>query len=76
MLLVNADSQLIVKQIKGEYETKDTKMDAYLDKFVECISDLEAFNMKQIPRVENVHVDSLVRLASSFHYELPIVIPV
>lgn len=49
----HCDSQLIVSQIRGEYEAKEDSMKMYLTKVKSLISDFLNFDIQHIPRSEN-----------------------
>uniref|UniRef100_A0A2N9FG73 RNase H type-1 domain-containing protein n=1 Tax=Fagus sylvatica TaxID=28930 RepID=A0A2N9FG73_FAGSY len=64
-LTVKSDSQLIVGQVKGEYEAKDDRMKKYLTVIKKLLTHFKKVELLQIPREENVTADRLARLASS-----------
>jgi ribonuclease HI len=64
-LSVFSDSQLIVGQVRGEFEAKDESMKMYLQQVKELLEKFEHFTLSHIPRSENAQADSLARLASS-----------
>ncbi|XP_056691815.1 uncharacterized protein [Spinacia oleracea] len=64
-VLVLSDSQLIVSQVKGEYEAKDDAMIKYLEKVRQEVQQLSNFEIQHIPRSENNKADALSKLASS-----------
>ncbi|KAL0456128.1 UNVERIFIED_CONTAM: Ribonuclease HI [Sesamum latifolium] len=64
-LLAYSDSQLIVKQVSGEYEAKEESMVQYLQQIEELKTKFKSFQLQQIPREENVKADSLSKLASA-----------
>ncbi|KAL0444776.1 UNVERIFIED_CONTAM: hypothetical protein Slati_2200300 [Sesamum latifolium] len=51
-LLAYSDSQLIVKQVTGEYETKEESTVQYLQQKDELKTKFKSFHLKQIPREE------------------------
>ncbi|KAL0434582.1 UNVERIFIED_CONTAM: Ribonuclease HI, partial [Sesamum latifolium] len=63
--LAYSDSQLIVKQVNGEYEAKEESMVQYLQQIEEFKTKFKSFQLQQIPREENVKADSLSKLASA-----------
>ena len=66
-----SDSRLIVCQVKGELEARDTRMQEYLGQ-VRCIqTKFESFDLSHIPRSENTHANSLATLATSSAQSLP-----
>ncbi|XP_024025995.1 uncharacterized protein LOC112092918 [Morus notabilis] len=60
-----SDSQLIVNQVKGQYQTRDEKMAAYLKKVREGLGKFTTYDIQQVPRAENCNADALARLATS-----------
>ncbi|KAL0449405.1 UNVERIFIED_CONTAM: Ribonuclease HI [Sesamum latifolium] len=64
-LLAYSDSQLIVKQVNGEYEAEDETMVQYLQQIEELKTKFKSFQLHQIPRKENIKADSLSKLASA-----------
>ncbi|XP_024028934.1 uncharacterized protein LOC112093845 [Morus notabilis] len=71
-----SDSQLIVNQVKGQYQTRDEKMAAYLKKVREALGKLTAYDIQQVLRAENSNADALVKLATSRDAELLNLVPV
>ncbi|XP_056695050.1 uncharacterized protein [Spinacia oleracea] len=70
-VLVLSDSQLIVSQVKGEYEAKDDAMIKYLEKVHQEAQQLTSFEIQHIPRSENSKADTLSKLASSASCDTP-----
>uniref|UniRef100_A0A2N9J520 Uncharacterized protein n=1 Tax=Fagus sylvatica TaxID=28930 RepID=A0A2N9J520_FAGSY len=64
-LTVKSDSQLIVGQVKGEYEAKEDRMKKYLMVVKNLLTQFKKVELLQIPREENEAADRLARLASS-----------
>ena len=71
-----SDSKLIVGQVKGELEARDTRMQKYLGQVRRIQMKFESFDLSHIPRGENAHADSLATLATSSAWNLPQVITV
>ncbi|XP_024017090.1 uncharacterized protein LOC112090316 [Morus notabilis] len=71
-----SDSQLIVYQMKGQYQTRDEKMAAYVKKVKEALRRLTAYDIQQVPRADNSNVDALAKLATSRDVELLNLVPV
>ena len=66
-----SDSRLVVGQVKGELEVRNTRIQEYLSQ-VRCIqTKFESFNLSYIPRYGNTHTDSLATLATSLAQDLP-----
>ncbi|KAL0416159.1 UNVERIFIED_CONTAM: Ribonuclease HI [Sesamum latifolium] len=64
-LLAYSDSQLIIKQVDGEYEAKEESMVQYLQQIEELKTKFKSFYLQQILREENVKADSLSKLDSA-----------
>ena len=69
-----SDSKLVVGQVQGELEARDFRMQEYLSQVRHLQSKFESFNLSQIPRSRNTHLDSLATLATSSAQSLPQVI--
>ncbi|XP_075633510.1 uncharacterized protein LOC142605971 [Castanea sativa] len=65
------DSRLVVGQINGEFEARDERMKKYLERVKGVLSLFKSFQVRQIPRGQNAHVDSLAMLATSLGSKLP-----
>ena len=69
-----SDSRLVVGQVRGEFETKNERMQGYLSQ-VKCMqSKFDSFDLLHVPRSGNAHADSLAMLATSSAQNLPRVI--
>ena len=69
-----SDSRLVVRQVKGELEARDERMQGYLSHVRHLQSEFESFSLLNIPRSGNTHADSLAMLATSSAQSLPRVI--
>ncbi|XP_060972398.1 uncharacterized protein LOC133038310 [Cannabis sativa] len=72
---VFSDSQLVVNQVQGSYQVRDSKMTAYLEKTKELQSTSDEFTISQVPRENNSHADALANLGSSIQTTSPKTIP-
>lgn len=63
-LTVTGDSQLIVNQIGGDFETRDSRMVVYLDLVKELILTFECIEVEHISRKDNTYADALAKLGS------------
>ena len=52
-LIVQADSQLIIGQVKGHYEVKEERMQKYLKIIQRLSQHFDSLNFMQIPRAKN-----------------------
>ena len=71
---VFSDLRLVVRQVKGELEDRDLRMQKYLNQVRHLQSGFESFTLLQIPRSRNTHADSLATLTTSSVQSLPQVI--
>jgi len=62
---LKSDSRLVVRQIKGEYEAKEQRMQKYLKLMHQLVRDLEQVEFIQVPRSLNIEADEVARQASS-----------
>lgn len=62
-ICIFSDSELLCKQIKGEYKVKNENIKNLFSQAVGMIQGFENFCLKQIPREKNVEADKLARLA-------------
>mgnify|MGYP000361903008 CR=1 FL=1 len=56
------DSELVVKQLRGEYKVKDTNIKSFHDKISKYLTEFGSCKFIHVPRAENKHADSLVNL--------------
>ena len=71
-LQVLGDSELIIQQVRNQYQTKNFRLKQYRNEVWDLIDNFFlAFNISYVPRVENELVDSLVVSASGF--KLPLI---
>ena len=64
-ILILGDSQLIMGQINRTYEAKEERMKKYLEKVLQLVKKFEKTDFVQIPREENMEVDTLAKKASA-----------
>ncbi|XP_012834007.1 PREDICTED: uncharacterized protein LOC105954870 [Erythranthe guttata] len=64
-LLIKSNSQLVVNQVLGVYEAKEDTMAKYLALAHTLLSKFESYEIRQVPRSNNIHADKLARLGSS-----------
>ena len=64
-VLLNNNSKLVISQINGEYEAKESRMQRYLKMTNKIIRDLEQVSFMQVPRSQNSEADEVTRYASS-----------
>mgnify|MGYP006303421265 CR=1 FL=1 len=59
------DSQLIVRQVTGDWQTKEPRLRELRDRVQELVGEFEQFEIQHIPRKENWEADELVEKAFS-----------
>lgn len=57
------DSELVVKQLKGEYKTKDETLRAYFEFVNQLLDAFEKYQIQHIPREKNKTADKLANQA-------------
>ena len=60
---LRSDSELVVKQIKGQYRVKNASLKPLNKKIKQLQSQLQAFTIIRIPRQQNTEADSLANIA-------------
>ena len=69
-----SDSKLIVGQVSGDLEARDSRMQEYLGQVKSIQEKFEVFDLSHVPRSGNTHADSLATLATSSAQDLPRVV--
>ena len=67
---VFSDSKLVVCQVRGDLEARDSRMQEYLCQIKSVQEKFEVFDLSHIPRSGNTHVNSLATLAMSSAQDL------
>ena len=62
---VFSDSKLVVGQVRGELEARDSRMQDYLCQIKSIQEKIEVFDLSHVPRSGNTYADSLTTLATS-----------
>jgi len=62
-LIVYSDSQLLVKQLNGEYKLKSEQIRPFFRQATDLLSELENWKVQHIPREKNKEADKLVNQA-------------
>ena len=68
---IYSDSRLVVYQIIGSFEARDSRMKAYLSAAKQIIGRFRTVKVAQVGRAQNRHADSLATLASSATEDTP-----
>lgn len=69
-LTIYGDSQLIVNQVKGSYDTKDKKLRPYRLVVLELLEQLHRYTINTIARTNNRYADAMASVASLVPIEL------
>ena len=56
---VYGDSELIIKQVKGEYEAKHPRLRAYRNAVLDILKTFPEYTLRAVPRMQNLIADSL-----------------
>jgi ribonuclease HI len=67
---ISSDSQVVVGQVQGQFETQEVRMGRYLEKVRELQSCFDRVVITKIPREANMAADQLSKLASSSEQEI------
>lgn len=62
-IVINVDSQLIARQLKGEYRVKDHNMRKFYDLALNLFRWFDSIDIKEVPREKNKEADALVNKA-------------
>ena len=63
---IQGDSELIIKQVQGEYQTKNPRLRLYRNLVLDLIKGIKEYEFTVIPRKKNMEADSLAVSASLF----------
>jgi ribonuclease HI len=62
-VIIHVDSELLVKQLNGEYKVKDANMKILFDESLKLLKNFSSFEVKHIERRKNKEADKLVNKA-------------
>ncbi|MDP8298360.1 MAG: ribonuclease HI family protein [Candidatus Tantalella remota] len=62
-IVINVDSQLVARQLKGEYRVKDQNLRKFFDIASNLLRGFDNIEIREIPREENGDADALVNKA-------------
>ena len=68
------DSKLVVGQVKGDLEARDSRLQEYLCQIRSIQEKFDVFYLSHVPRSGNTHADSLATFATSSAQDLPRVV--
>jgi len=57
------DSELVAKQVNGEYKVKSPEMAALHEQALRALEEFDAWSIRSVPRAENAEADALVNRA-------------
>ena len=64
-LLIQSDSQLVVGQVKEEFESRDPRMEKYVSQVKQCLGSFLIWKLEHVPRNCNDKADALATMAAS-----------
>nr|XP_009774699.1 PREDICTED: uncharacterized protein LOC104224709 [Nicotiana sylvestris]XP_016495805.1 PREDICTED: uncharacterized protein Mb2253c-like [Nicotiana tabacum] len=64
-IVIKSDSQLVVNQMRGTYTAREARMQQYLEKARNLVTQFQTWKVMQIPREENAEANALANLASA-----------
>ena len=67
---IYSNSQLVVNQVQGSFEARDSRMKVYLQAVKQIMNKFCTAKVAQVGRAQNRHVNSLTTLASSMTEEV------
>ena len=56
---MNGDSELIIRQVNGEYTVKHPRLRAYQNDFMDLLKTFEEFKLIFVPRNQNIQANGL-----------------
>jgi ribonuclease HI len=62
-VVIYMDSELLAKQLNGEYKVKDANMKTFFDESLNLLKNFNSFEVKHIERAKNKEADKLVNKA-------------
>lgn len=60
---INADSELMIKQLKGEYKVKNQDLKVIFNRIKTMLSSCKSYTLKHVRREQNARADELANLA-------------
>jgi len=64
-ILLKSDSQLVIGQVRGDFEAKETRMQKYLKLTNQLVSNFDRAEFVQIPWDQNAEADKVAQIAST-----------
>jgi len=62
-VVLSGDSQLVIRQVRGEYEVRKEHLKAYHSRLLQLVAEFRAVRFEWIPRQENARADALSKSA-------------
>ena len=75
-IIIKSDSQLVVGQVNGEYETRDQRMTKYVSLINLQLGSFIAWRLEYVPRDSNEKVDVLPTVGASLPIKETVLLPV
>jgi ribonuclease HI len=69
---IRSDSQVVVGQVQGQFQTQEDRMARYLDQVCQFQSYFERVVTTKIPREENIRADEFSKIASGTNEEIKV----
>ncbi|MFO1464098.1 MAG: ribonuclease HI family protein [bacterium] len=67
-VLIRMDSQLVVRQVTGEYRVKEPTLQKLHAQVVKLLDEFSSYKIEHIPRERNAEADQLANLAIDSHF--------
>jgi ribonuclease HI len=61
--ILRLDSQLVVRQLNGEYRVKDSTLRGWYTKILEVVASLDVVRFEHVPRAQNADADRMANHA-------------
>ena len=75
-IVIRSDSQLVVGQVNGEYETRDQRMAKYVSLINLRLGNFAAWRLEHVRRSSNEKADALVAIVASLPIKETMLLPV
>ena len=75
-IIIRSDSQLVVRQVNAEYESRDPRMAKYVTLVKQRLASFSAWKLEHVPRDCNERANSLVTVAASLPITETIFLPI
>ena len=75
-IFIRSDSQLVVGQVNGDYETRDQRMTKYVSLVTLRLENFMAWRLKHVSRDSNEKADALATVAVSLLIKEIVLLPI